>query len=57
VLVSGGNDKKILVWNTETYTNQELIGHTGYVLSVNIDKNDNIISGGTDNMINVWNIL
>jgi WD40 repeat protein len=57
VLVSGGNDKKILVWNTTNYTNRELIGHTGYVLTVNIDVDKNIISGGTDNIIKVWNIL
>jgi WD40 repeat protein len=54
VLVSGGNDKKILVWDTTNYTNQELTGHKGYVLTVNIDKNNNIISGGTDNIIYVW---
>jgi WD40 repeat protein len=57
VLVSGGNDKKIFVWNTTNYTNRELTGHDGYVLAVNIDKNNNIISGGTDNIIKVWNIL
>jgi WD40 repeat protein len=56
VLVSGGNDKKILVWNTKNYEKQELTGHTGYVVAVNIDEKKNIISGGTDNMINVWNV-
>jgi WD40 repeat protein len=54
VLVSGGNNKKILVWNTTNYTNHELTGHDGYVLAVNIDNNRNIISGATDNMIKVW---
>jgi WD40 repeat protein len=56
VLVSGGNDKKIFVWNTNTYVKQELTGHTGYVLSVNIDDKRNIISGGADNTIRVWKI-
>ena len=48
-------DKKIFKWDTTNYTKQELTGHNGYVLSVNIDNNSNIISGGTDNTIKVWN--
>jgi WD40 repeat protein len=54
ILVSGGNDNKIIKWNTTDYIKNKFTGHTGYVLTVNIDNNNNIISGGADNKIKLW---
>ena len=57
ILVSGGNDNKIIKWNTTNSNKNKFTGHTGYVLTVNIDNNNNnIISGGADNKIKLWKI-
>ncbi len=56
-VISGGEDKTIRVWETETGKVKELKGHTGSVTYVAISLDDKyVVSWGKDNIIRVWDI-
>ncbi len=57
-IISGSDDKKIRVWNVETYDNQGILeGHDDLITSVCISSDGKkIISGSRDNTIIVWNL-
>ncbi|HEY4384497.1 MAG TPA: hypothetical protein VGN34_08510, partial [Ktedonobacteraceae bacterium] len=58
MLVSGGGDNMIKVWNLSTGKEvHTLIGHTGAVYGIAISSNgQTLISSSTDQTIKVWNL-
>ncbi len=60
LLFSAGSDRKVRIWNTETYSSTpiaELDGHLKYILTADISKNSNYLaSGGGDKAVNVYDI-
>ena len=58
-VVSGGDDKKIIIWNENKdrlVRMDELIGHNGPVVSLYQIKEKNLISGDMYSVIYIWDI-
>ncbi|EFA77095.1 protein serine/threonine kinase [Heterostelium album PN500] len=57
VLVSGGDDKKLKVWDTKKSKPFSLKGHSGAVKAVDFQGNDlqRIITGSSDFTAKIWN--
>jgi len=54
-IISGGQDALVKIWDAESGTVlKELIGHTTYVLSMDI-RGKRLVTGSTDKTIRVWN--
>jgi len=58
LLVTGGNDKSIVIWDIATAKPlKTLVGHTWKVNSVSFTKNDQyLVSTGNDGEIRIWDV-
>jgi WD40 repeat protein/serine/threonine protein kinase/Flp pilus assembly protein TadD len=58
--ISGGNDKRIIVWNADSAAQvRELIGHHGSVSAIAVSPDGKRVAsggGGADNTIRFWNL-
>jgi WD40 repeat protein len=56
--ISGGDDSKIKVWNSTSFSLVAIIGvHTGNVNVLQTLSNGLVVSGSSDNTVKVWNQL
>jgi WD40 repeat protein len=56
LLASGGHDNEIALWDLETgHQLRRFLGHTGWVLSVDLTRNGKLLaSGSRDNTVRLW---
>ena len=58
LLISGSNDKTLIIWDIELKTNiKTLYGHTEGIHTVIEVDNARVVSGSADTTIKIWNLL